>query len=380
MLAIFASANAQKPVYNVGVFAPLYLDSLFSKKALKYKSGVPKFAIQALEFVNGAKIAVDSFSNPNGIIRTYFYDCRSYSRGISWLIKNKKLDSLHLIIAQTKEADFKTLANFAAEKTIPFVSATYPNDAGLTSNPFTIIMNSTLKSHCEAIYSYIFQNHATDKLYLFNQQGTQEDKVAGYIKDINEQERSTPLLPIETVKLDEQFNSDMLRAMLDSNRTSVIFAGSLDEDFAKAIATACMELQPSYKIKLIGMPNWEGMKALRNKNDFKDFPIIYTTPYYNPGWDKESKSVKAAYSKKHNTKAPELALKGYEAVKLFSTILLNHPNDFMSHLNDYKLLVFCDYNFKPVYSDVKNKSVPDYFENKHLYFVQILNGAESKLQ
>ena len=89
------------------------------------------------------------------------------------------------------------LADFALQKNIPFISATYPNDAGITGNPFLVIMNSTLKAHCDAIYSYILQNHGTDKIYLCRKKGAQEDMVASYFKQMNEQD-GKPLLPIET--------------------------------------------------------------------------------------------------------------------------------------------------------------------------------------
>jgi hypothetical protein len=382
-ISLFLStvAVAQKPVLNVGVFAPMFLDSLFdAKKTMKYKTAIPKFAVPGIDFVHGAEIAIDSLKLDNAVIRTFIFDTRSYTKTLSWLIANKKLDSLHVMIGQFKEADLRTLANFALQKNIPLISATYPNDAGVVQNPFTVIMNSTLQSHCEGIFSYLFQNHATDKLFLFGKDGVQEGKVAGYFNDINEQEKGSALLPIEKTLIDANFNSAILRAMLDSTKTNVIVGGSLDEAFAKQVVNACYELQPNYKIKLIGMPNWEGFSFLRSKEEFKDFPFIYTTPYYNPGWDRESKSLRAAYSQRYGKKATEMAFKGYESTKLFSTILAQYPKEFMNKLNLYKLLVFSEYNFKPVFKDAGNKTLPDYFENKHIYFVQLLNGEESKLE
>jgi hypothetical protein len=376
-----ATAQAQKPTVNVGIFAPMYLDSLFdAKNALKFKTGIPKFAVPGIDFVHGAEIAIDSLKQQNVTVRTFIFDTRAYAKNLNWLIANKKLDSLHLIVGNFKEADLKTLANFALQKNIPLISATYPNDAGITQNPFTVIMNSTLQSHCEGIFSYLFQNHATDKLYLFGKDGGQETKVENYFREINEQEKGTALLPLEKVKIDANFNSTILRAMLDSTKNNVIVGGSLDEAFAKQVVNACYELQPNFKIKLIGMPNWEGFSFLRSKEEFKDFPFIYTTPYYNPGWDKESKSLKAAYNARYGKRATEMAFKGYESTKLFTTILAQYPKEVMSKLNLYKLLVFSEYNFKPVFKDAANKTVPDYFENKHIYFVQLLNGEESKLE
>jgi len=53
-----------------------------------------------------------------------------------------------------------------------------------------------------------------------------------------------------------------------------------------------------------------------------------------------------------------------------------YPNDFMSHLNEKSIKVFTDYTFRPVMK--KGSNVPDYFENKHLYFIKIFNGVMMK--
>ena len=68
-----------------------------------------------------------------------------------------------------------------------------------------------------------------------------------------------------------------------------------------------------------------------------------------------------------------MAYKGFEAAYFFTSLLLNNPDDFMSHINDNKNTVFHKYNFQPVYLDKQNTS-PDYFENNHLFIMQILNG------
>jgi hypothetical protein len=313
----------------------------------------------------------------NNNIKAFFYDTRSYSEPLSFLIKNNKLDSLNLLIGSVKDADYKELADFALQKNIPFISATYPNDGGVTGNPFTVLVTSTLKAHCEAIYSYILQNHGTDRIYLCRKKGVQEDKVAGYFKVLNEQD-GKPLLKIQTISIDSTFSSDLLKNKLDSNRQSVIIGGSLDENFASLLATSCNDLHTSYPITLIGMPNWDGFKSLMNKDDLEDFPIYFTSPYYNSKSDSYSKILLNSYNKKFKSKLPgDMAFKGFECAYFFTKLLLKYPDDLINHLNDSPYRIFSDFNFKPVKLSSKN-SIPDYFENKHLYFVKILNGATSK--
>ena len=376
------NANAQTdsskkmPTYRVAIFAPLYLDSVFSNNTFRYTQGVPKFIAPSVEFIQGAQIALDSMKMGKENVEAFIYDSKSYTKNISYLINNKKLDSLDLIIGSVRDMDYKQLADFALLKNIPFISSTYPNDGGITANPFTVIINSTLKAHCEAIYSYLLQNHGTDIIYLCRKKGPQEDKVAAYFKTLNEQD-GKPLLSIQILNTDSTFSSDILKNKLDSNRQSVIIGGSLDESFATGLATACYDLFETYPITLIGMPNWDGFASLQKKNDFDGFPIYFTSPYFNNKWDSYSKMLNSVYLKKYKIKPGDMVFKGFEITYMFTKLLTKYPDDFINHINDKSFKIFCDYNFRPVLLKKENTK-PDYFENKHLYFIKLLNGAKSK--
>ncbi len=371
-----ADTAVKQPVYRVGIFAPLYLDSVFSKNTFRYPQAIPRFIMPAVDFVQGALIALDSLQAGEDYIEAGIYDTKSYTEKIPDLIRNKKLDSLQLIIGSVRDEDFTQLAAYASQKNIPFISATFPNVAGITENPFLVVMNSTLKSHCDAIYSYILQNHNTEKIYLCRQKGRQEDMVAAYFKQINEQD-GKPLIPIEVLYLDDNVTSAFLKSKLDSNSKAVIIGGSLDETFAGSLAKACYDLHKSYPITLIGMPNWDNFSALFNKKTFSGFPIYFTTPFYSDKTDAFSKSLTSAYYNKYKGKPSDMAYKGFETVYLFTKLLARYPGNFMNHISDKSLKVFCEYNFKPVKQN-DAAAVPDYFENKHLYLIKILNGTISK--
>jgi len=361
------------PHYKVGIFAPLYLDSVFTKNTFRYRQSVPRFIAPAVDFINGAQLALDSLQVDDDFIDASIYDTKSCKEPVPDLIKNKKLDSLQLIIGSVKDAEYPQLAEFALQKNIPFISVTYPNDAGITGNPFLIIMNSTLKAHCDAIYSYLLQNHGTDKIYLCKQKGAQEDMVASYFKQANERDGGT-LLPIEILNVDNNLNAAFFKSKLDSNRKSVLIAASLDESFAGSIAKLSYELNKTYPITLMGMPNWDNFAALYEKKNLADFPVYYTTPYYNEKKDAFSKAINAAYYKKYRAKAGDMVFKGFESVYMFTKLLAKNTDNFMNSINDKSVRVFCDYNFKAVRL-AEDVAIPDYFENKHLYVVKIQNGV-----
>jgi len=360
--------------YKVGIFAALYLDSVFTGSNYRYYRNFPRFILQGLDFVQGAQIALDSLPLYNGNIDARIYDSKSTLETTESLIRNKKLDSLDLIIGSVKDEEYFLLANFALQKNIPFISATYPNDAGITGNPFLVIVNSTLKAHCEAIYSYILQNHGTDQIFLCRKTGNQEDKVARYFKMINEPD-GKPLLNIQTINFNDS-NFYKLKNRLDSNGKNIIIGGSLDENFAINLINEASALKNDYPITLIGMPNWDGFRSLTKKNTLTDFPVYFTSPFYNKKQDIYSKMIQDIYLKKYKGIPSDYTYKGFETVFLFSTLLTKYPDDFMSHLNDNPNKLFSDYNFKPVLNT--RNAGPDYFENKHLYFLKAMNGTVTK--
>ncbi len=369
----FAQDGKQLKTYRVGIFSPLYLDSVFTGTAYNYGKKFPRFAQQGLDFVQGAQIALDSLPLPNGNIIATIFDSKAEVKTISWLIENKQLDSLDLLIGSVKDTEFLALAAFAKQKNIPFISATYPNDGGITNNPFLVIANSTLRAHCETIYSYLLQSHGTDKIFFCRKRGSQEDKIAEYFRVINEAE-GKPLLSIETLYFEDDFSS--LKSKLDSNRKSIIVGTSLGETFATNLVSSAYLLKQTYPLEVIGMPNWDGFAALK-KPSFKDLPLYFTTAFLNTKSDKYAKQIQHTYSKKYKGVPSDMAYKGYETVFIFARLISRYPNDFISHLNDYAYKVFNDYNFKAVYVD-RTAKIPDYFENKRLYFMKIFNGKISK--
>ena len=377
LLLILSSGFGQQTpfkTYRVGIFSALYLDSVFSDNEYNYGKKFPKFTQQGLDFVQGAEIALDSLPLPNGNIIATVFDSKASENNIPWLITNHKLDTLDLIIGSVKDIDFIDLAKFAKQKNIPFISAIYPNDGGIVNNPFLVIVNPTLRAHCETIYSYLLQSHGTDRIILCRKKGSQEDKIADYFKMINGIE-GKPLLNIQTINFEDDFSK--LVNSLDSNRKTIIIGGSLNETFASGLVNVVYPLKGSYPLEIIGMPNWDGFSFLK-KSALKDFPVYYTTAFINNKANTYTKQITQVYSKKFKGVPSDMAYKGFESVYIFARLITRYPDDFMSHLNEFAYKVFNDYNFKAVYVNKKTQ-IPDYFENKRLYFMKIYNGKSTKV-
>lgn len=367
---IYAQAATLQKTYRVAIFAPLYLDSAFTGYKLRSEKTLPNFSMGGVDFVQGAEIAFDTLSVSNHRVEAYIYDSKSFTKPVRWLIQNKKLDNIDLIIGSAKDAEYYLLAQFAAQRKIPFVSATYPNDGRIRQNPFLMIVNSTLKTHCEGIFNYILQKHGTDNIYLVKQKN--DNRIDNYFKEINLVD-GKPLLKIRTIMLDSSISSTGLRYLVDTTKTMVIIGASLDETFAAKLADACYPIQKTNSLIYIGMPNWDGFRSWYKKDTYTGFPIHYTTPYYDEKANAFSAYLDNKYFELYRTKPSDMATKGFEAAYYFTSILINHFDNFIDHINDSIYAPFHNFNFRPVYYNARLTN-PDYYENKHLFIMQILNG------
>ncbi len=368
----FASLDTK--VYKVAVFAPMYLDSVFDNTDVSAGNSIPKFIMPAVEFVQGAQIAFDTLLLNGKKAEAFIFDSKGFRRPISWLIKNRVLDSMDLIIGSVKEPDYQELANFSLEKKIPFISATYPNDGGVTDNPDLLIVNSTLKAHCEGIFSYLLQKHGTDKIYLIKKKG--DDRIENYFREINSVD-GKPILNIKTIALDSSISSWALLRRIDTLSSTVIIGANLNEIFAQKLADACYPIQKKHPLYLIGMPNWDGFKSFAKKDAYSGFPILYTTPHYDTEDNSFNDVLVQKYFKLYRAKPSDMAYKGFEMAHYFLNILLHHPQNFIENINDSNYSVFHDFHFMPVFLN-KPKSAPDYYENKHLFIMHILNGEADR--
>jgi ABC-type branched-subunit amino acid transport system substrate-binding protein len=360
--------------HKIAVFSPIYLDSAFSGKNYNHGKNFPRFTLQGIGFVQGAMIALNNFPIESCQIETFIYDSKSDSANIQNLIETNVLDDIEMIIASVKDRELVLLSKFCLRKKIPLISATFPNDAGISQNPFFVILNSTLKTHCESIFSYLLQTHTNEKIIHVRKSGNQEDRISNYFQNINKPDNKS-LLNIKTISLDSNYSQ--IKNALDSTRLNIIIAGSLDESFAVEIYKILKTCLPKYKIQLIGMPNWDGFGAFSQKSNAKssDFPIYYTSPYYNNKTDIFSSSIQSTYLKSYKGSPTESVFKGFESMYVFSRFLSEGQS--LSGINLKSINVFSDFKIIPIKLNRESDQV-DYFENKHLFFLKKQNGVTSK--
>jgi hypothetical protein len=383
-IALFSGLNAlaqtaPAPVrHKIALFAPIYLDSVFdASQTYRYGKDFPRFSNPGLEFYQGAKMALDSLKRTGALLDVYVYDSRSERNPLPQALNNAEIRDAELFIAHATAGDVKLLAETAQQRKIPFISASLPNDAGVSNNPYLVVLNPTLRTHCEGIYRYLQRYHATSKIIIFQKAGVQEDQVREYLQEATQNTAALPL-KLEFKNIGANFDYATLAKSLDSTRNTVCVAGSLDEAFGLNLAQNLAALRATYPVTMVGMPTWEGFSKEFAKPEYKDIEIVYSTPFYYTRPSPLSTRLTTTFESETNGRPSDMFYRGYETTLRFAQLLIDTSKDVASNLTRKGAYVFTAFDIEPVFLNKKTMTL-DYFENKKLYYVRLVNGIKTVL-
>lgn len=367
-----AVRDSTDTVPQVAIFIPLYLDSAFDAgNNYRYDKSFPKFINPGLEFYEGVQLALDSLKAEHAPLEVRIYDTRSSTQSIAQIVQSPEFRKTGLILGHVTPGELQQLASAALHMNIPFINVNYPNDGGITNNPDLVILNSTLRTHCEGIYRFMQRNYATKPILLFRKKGTQEDRLQHYFMEIEKTTASVPL-KIKFITLEDNFDAAALAPHLDSTMETICIAGSLDENFGRSLCQGLASLNKTYPSLIIGMPTWDNINDF-NLPEYKDEEIFYTTPFYTNPADNLSKSIQQYFKTKFYSRPSDMVFRGYETTWHFAKLLLQYGKNLSGSIGEKKYKVFDDFDIEPVFLNKQNMTL-DYFENKKVYFVKKVDG------
>jgi hypothetical protein len=221
----FSFAQTTVPKHKIAIFAPLYLDSAFDNdNEYRYAKNIfPKFINPGLEFYEGAQLALDSLNKENTELEVFVYDTRSATETLAQQLTKAEMANVELIITHCSSAEVKLFAEAGLKRNIPVINVNLPNDGGASSNPFFVVLNSTLKTQCEGIYKHIQKYYSLNPVIVFRKKGQLEDRIKTYFDDFGKSTMAIPL-KLKYVELTDSFTLNQLKAHLDTTNFVLLAA------------------------------------------------------------------------------------------------------------------------------------------------------------
>lgn len=372
VLQLHAQSDTIRRV-KIAVFAPLYLDEIFQGSSYSLKSeNLPKYVLPGLEFYHGVLLAIDSLSNENTKLEISIFDTRQPEAALTTLFNSKELVNTGLIIASlTSPQEVKFFSDETLKRNIPIISATYPNVAGVNANPFFVLLNSSLNTHLEAIYKHLLTRYTGSNIIAFKRAGVVENYIKTSFTQLNANSPAANQLNMKWVDLQENFTSADVIKHLDSTRNNIVFVASPQERFGLKVVQT-INPYDNYRTTAIGMPTWDGIKEL-NGRDSRNVEIVYSTPFNYSRSDYMEAAVVKKYKTKFYSRPSDMVLRGFETTYHFGKLLLQYRGDLINNLSSNQYKLFNDFDIVPVKLRSSNP-LPDYLENKKLYFIRKQGG------
>lgn len=364
-----AQTDTSRPV-KISVYIPLYLNDAFNGQQYALgKNNIPRHIMPGLEFYNGVMMAVDSFKNEKVPVEINIIDTKQQVSLLNSPLTGSSLDGSDLIIAMlTTQSELKLIGEEAKKRNIPLISATYPNTAGITQNPFFVLLNSSLKTHIEGLYQYMQRHHATNKeIVVFNKEGAVENYIQNLVTVLNSNQHLVPL-KLKWVQLNDYFKTEDVLKHLDTLNNNVAFVASPLEDFGLRVVKT-IGGDERYQATVVGMPTWDGIRKI---DDADNVEIVYSTPFNYTRSSFLESEIARNYRSNFNSRPSDLVFRGYEAVYHFGKLLLKHGGNFVNNLSSHDYRLLTDFDIKPV--STRQAGIPDYLENKKLYFIKKQKG------
>lgn len=356
---------------NATILLPLYLDSTFKDGNYQFGYSIPKHILPTLEFLNGVQLAADSLEQEGIRARIEIIDSRKEGATTNiYSLYNYFRPGLVIGVVQSP-GELKYLAEQAHYYKVPFISATYPNDAGITGNSDLLIVNSTLRTHCFALYQYLQKNYSGSNIVMVTRKSGDDDRIKNYLQEAGQSAKGSKL-KWSVASLPASFNPVQLAVYLDSNRTNIVIGASLDRTFSLGIIETLSSLKNAYRSSIFGMPTWDDFPLQRR--EYNGIDVYYSTPFITYSGNAGAyRSIAKKFKTLANSNPSDMVYKGFEITYRYIKTLYRHPNDFLDHINDTNAKVFADFKFEPVTTE-NGSNEPDYWENSKIYFIKKTDG------
>jgi len=357
----------KKEEYTIAFFLPFHADEANAIELEKIIKGDAQFSTKtnvALQFYEGAILAIDSLKKQNLNAKIFFYDVdEKDSLSMIAILKKPELASMDLIIGPLYGSSFMPIANFAKEHEIAIVSPFTQVNKILFNNPYVSKVSPSITLHVEQMAHFVVDTFKTQNIILINNSNTKEISFFNAFRNTaNADLLKAGVLPSDTVKIASGLSN--MQSMLSASKLNIIILPSNNQSYVTEFISHLNSInREKFKIVLFGLQNWMNYDNL-------DFEYLNNLSLHIPAntfVDYKNASTQnfiQTYRSKYKTEPEMYVYQGFDVAYCFISLLQKEGSGFLKQLSANKYSgISSNYQFAQFPSESG-------FENKFVYILK----------
>ncbi|TAF44533.1 MAG: amino acid ABC transporter substrate-binding protein [Sphingobacteriales bacterium] len=344
----------------ISLVLPFGLDKINSATAM-----LPQMAKAnlALDYYQGFKMALDSVAILQGAnFKLQVYDSGDDVVKTNALILKKEIKTSDLIVGPVFPNAIKAFSNLSKTLKIPLVSPLAPQNPNTFNNPYLLTINNTLNQHTYTAAAFIKNTLKPKKILLIRSGQADEYKYANpFKKGIDSLAKGLAFAEVGIKAIGYQ----NINLYLTPTGNNVIVLPATDETFLEAVFKELVKLSATFKITVIGHPNWEKATFL-NIETLQQLNTYITASYQINYKQTAVINFIKNYHNKYSLEPSEYSFKGFDTGFYLATLMANQGKNYFTDLVKYPYIgLHNHFNF------IKNSSY-GYF-NGHVLVLKYQN-------
>ncbi len=354
--------------YDIAIMLPFNANSYIPNAS--YDS-IPEKSVMALELYEGMLVGLDHLQQQGLQLTAHIYDTEKKPSKVGRILSSPEVQGADFILGPIYNKPLKTVAAFAKERGIYHVSPLSPSTKVTSNNPYYFIANPSIETHCEALFNYLMEAHK-NKHYvtISNATSSKESKTAGlFARFAREYVGNGEFSEVNMTQLNyASHTEEEIAAYLSDTQENVIIVTSFNELFINDVIRKLHMLRDTYRITLVGMPNWLEISSLQ-LDYLAHLNFHVSTPFWVDEYSAVHQRFKQDYITRFQTYPSNNAAKGYDLITHFGRTLKDHGSNFGLFLNEVATQgTYTNYQFAPAVNNTFSSltASPDYYENKYV--------------
>ena len=357
----------KKEQYKIAFFLPFHADEANTIDINAIIKGDAQFSNKtnvALQFYEGAILAIDSLKKLNLNAKIFMYDIdEKDSLSIYNILKKNELATMDLIIGPLYGSSFMPIANFAKQHQIAIVSPFTQGNKILFNNPYVSKVTPSLTLQVEQMAHFVVDTFKNQNIILVNNSNAKESSFFNAFRNTaNADLLKAGAIPSDSVTI--AFGLGNTQRLLSTSKVNVVVLPSNNQSYVTEFISQLNSInKEKYKIVLFGLQNWMNYDNL----DFEylnnlslHIPANTFVDYKNSG----TLNFIQTYRAKYKTEPEIYVYQGFDVAYSFISSLQKEGSGFLKQLSNKKYYgMSSNYQFAQFPSESG-------FENKFVYILK----------